>query len=246
MTKSTSEIIEQMRHERRVRIGLPEPPVGERQHQSPSEIIEQMRRDRRVRTGRDPLPEREDIVVPEVPVIALDPRLKALLTDRRFTALFDGMDATELRGLLEEVETLLVRCSLHHRSALWRKAIRHRRISRKRRSAEAPGRKAGRPTGAKNFSAQQYGLGLAMIWFEHTGRPPSRYEPKAAHGGYIRFVELVVEAAPPRLRRSPGEHPPAIDYLVRTSVMSFRVARISNEEYRRRGLLDEGEWLDRP
>jgi hypothetical protein len=85
-----------------------------------------------------------------------------------------------------------------------------------------------------------------MIWFEYTGRLPSRYEPNAEHGGYVRFVELLVEAVPPRLRRSPDGRPPAIDYLVRTSVLSFRIARLSNEEYRRRGLLDEREWLDRP
>jgi hypothetical protein len=242
MTKSASEIIEQMRHERRLRIGLPEPPAGERQQQSPSEIIEQMRRDRRIRTGRDPLPRRDD-VIPQIPLVALDPRLEALFTDRRFTALFS--DATELRCLLEEIDTLLARCSLHHRSTLWRKALRHRRAARKRRSAEAPGRKAGRPAGAINISAQQYGLELAMLWFQYTGQPPSRYESKK-QCGYFRFVELVLEAAPPRLRRSPAGRPPAIDYLVRISVMSFHVARRSENEYRRRGLLDEAEWLDRP
>lgn len=213
---------------------------------SASEIIEQMRRDRRVRTGLDLLPDREGHVVPQVPVTPMDRRLEALLTDRRFTALFDAMDAAELRGLLEDVETLHVRCSLHHRSALWRKAVRNSRLARKRRSTEALGRKAGRPAGAKNFSAQQYALGLAMIWFEYTGRPPSRYEPKAERGGYVRFVELLVDAAPPRLRRSADGRRPAIDYLVRTSVLLFRAAQLSKEEYRRRGLLDEREWLDRP
>ena len=85
-----------------------------------------------------------------------------------------------------------------------------------------------------------------MIWFEYTGRPPSRYEPKAERGGYVRFVELLVDAAPPRLRRSADGRRPAIDYLVRTSVLLFRAAQLSKEEYRRRGLLDEREWLDRP
>jgi hypothetical protein len=84
-----------------------------------------------------------------------------------------------------------------------------------------------------------------MLWFQYTGRPPSRYESKK-HRGYFRFVELVLEAAPPPLRRSPDGRPPAIDYLVRISVTSFHVARLSEKEYRRRGLLDEGEWLDRP
>jgi hypothetical protein len=214
---------------------------------SSSEIIEQMRRDRRMRTGLDPLPPREgQVATPQVPAVALDPRLEGLLTDRRFRAVLEGMDTTELRSLLEEVGTLIFRCSLHHRSAIWRKAVRGRRASRRRRSAEVPGRKAGRPAGAKNFSVQQYGLGLAMIWFEYTGRLPSRYEPTAEHGGYVRFVELLVDAVPPRLRRSPDGRPPAIDYLVRTSVLSFRIACLSNAEYRRRGLLDEREWLDRP
>jgi hypothetical protein len=146
---------------------------------------------------------------------------------------------------LEEIQTLLARWNLHHRSAIWRKAVRDRRATRKRRSAETPGRKAGRPAGAKNLSAQQYGLELAMLWFQYTGRVPSSYESKKQRG-YFRFVELVVEAAPPRFRRCPDGRPPEIDYLVRTSATSFKLARLSNEAYRHLGLLDERDWLDRP
>src|SRR5689334_13176023 len=102
MTRSTSEIIEQMNQERRRRTGL-EPPLSERQYASRSEVIEQMRRDRRVQTGLEPLPPRAgQVAAPQVPAMALDPRLEGLLTDRRFTAVFDGMDTAELRSLLEE------------------------------------------------------------------------------------------------------------------------------------------------
>ena len=216
-------------------------------NETTSEIIEQMRQQRRVRTGLELAPPGKQVESsPPSSATPLDPRIESLLSDRRFKALFSGHDPTELRSLLEEIDTLLARCSLHHRSVLWRNASRNRRTTRTRRSVEVPNRKSGRPAGAGNFAAQQYGLGLAVIWFEHTGRLPSRYEAKGLHGGYVRFVELVLAAAPPRLRRSPDGQPPAIDYLVRTSVTSFRTARLASEEYRRRGLLDEREWLDRP
>ena len=83
-----------------------------------------------------------------------------------------------------------------------------------------------------------------MLWFQYTGQEPSVYESKKQRG-YFRFVELVVAAVPPRFRRCPDGRPPEIDYLVRTSVMSFKVARRSKEAYRHLGLLDEREWLDR-
>jgi len=203
-----------------------------------------MRRERRLRTGLEkPLPgEQFD---PSRPLaVPLDRRLEPLLSDRHFKTLFRGLDAAELRSLLEDVETLIFRCGLHHRSALLRNAWRNRRATRRRRAVEAGGHKAGRPAGAANFAAQQYGLGLAMIWFEYTGRPPSRYASKALHGGYPRFVERLVDTAPPRLRAADGP-PPSVEYLVRTSIALFRAARRAPEEYRRRGLLDEQEWLDR-
>ncbi|MBK7082265.1 MAG: hypothetical protein IPH55_16585 [Betaproteobacteria bacterium] len=37
---------------------------------------------------------------------------------------------------------------------------------------------------------------------------------------------------------------PDVEYLVRVSVRDFRAAMASPEEYRRRGLLDEQQWLD--
>jgi hypothetical protein len=51
-----------------------------------------MRRDRRVQTGLDPLPPREGhVAAAQMPVVALDPRLEALLTDPRFaTAIWTG------------------------------------------------------------------------------------------------------------------------------------------------------------
>ena len=211
-----------------------------------SEIIAQMRRERRVRTGLEkPLPGKPGDPSP-LPPVPLDRRLEPLLSDRQFKARLRGLDATELRSLLEEVDALNFRCSLHHRSALQRKAWRNRRVPRRRRAVEAAGRKAGRPPGAANFAARQYGLGLAMIWFQYTGRPPSRYASKALHGGYPGFVEWLVAMAPPRLRRAAGGEVPSVDYLVRTSIALFRLALRAPEEYRRRGLLDEQEWLRRP
>jgi hypothetical protein len=185
---------------------------------------------------------------PEATIAPLDVRLAGLLDDRRFQALFPRHDPTELRALVEEIQVLLDRCGLHVRLALAKKNWRHLRATRKRRrAAMIVGGRRGRPKGAANFSVQQYGLGLAMIWFDNTGRQPSRYlGANSRKGCYADFVQFVVDVAPPKFRGSLAGESPSIEYLLRTSLQAFRTARASDDEYRRRGLISEKDWLDTP
>lgn len=181
-------------------------------------------------------------------VIPLDAQLAGLLDDPRFEVLFPKYDdPSELCAVVEEIQVLIHRCGLHVRLALAKKNWRHLRATRRRRAAMLNGGRRGRPKGAANFSVQQYALGLAMIWFEHTGRQPSRYlATNSRKGCFADFVQLVVDAAPPKFRGSLAGESPSIEYLLRTSVQAFRTARASGDEYRRRGLIGEKDWLDSP
>ncbi len=179
---------------------------------------------------------------------ALDPRLEHLRNDRRFASLLRLDDPTERDAALEAIQILIDRCGYHWRSALSRRAMKDRRAVRQRKATQYPERRRGRPLGAHNFAARQFGLGLAMIWWEHTGRPPSRHEarPDSARGSYLEFVELVTAAVPPVRRKSSSAAVPESEYLARISIQDFRAAQNAPEEYRRRGLIDERLWLSRP
>ncbi len=102
--------------------------------------------------------------------------------------------------------------------------------------------------GAQNFAARQFGLGLAILWWEHTGRPPSRYAPRlgSIQGSYTEFVGMIADALPPPARQASATALPGVEYLVRTSIKDFRAARNAPDEQRQRGLIDEGLWLSGP
>ena len=103
------------------------------------------------------------------------------------------------------------------------------------------------PAGAQNFAARQLGLGLAVIWFEQTGRPPSRYESDlrnrrplvhGVRGSHRRYGASAVpqdQSLANARRRVPGPHQHA---------GTFGPRMAAPEEYRRRGLIDEQLWLD--
>ena len=213
-----------------------------------SRVIEQMRRERRAPpSGFDGVSEPGGISSATA-LAARDPRLEQLGANERFLELMQTDDSTERAAVLEDLKTLVDRCGYHQDSANEQRAMINRRAVRNSRAAHGQARRCGRPRGARNFAGRQFGLGLATIWSELTGCPPSRYEPgrDSARGCYVEFVELVAEAVPAPARRKSSSTEAGTDYLVRTSIMDFRAARNAPEEYRRRGLIDEGLWLHVP
>lgn len=154
-------------------------------------------------------------------------------------------DPTELAAALEDLATLLTRCALHLKHQLVTRREVQSWQSRKLRALRGAGRR-GRPPGAADFAARQFGLGLALVWWEQTGRRPTRtYSPVLGveRGAYRGFVQLIVDALPRQVLRKHNGRWLDIDYLVRASVTDVAEARSSSEEYRRRGVLDEKPWL---
>jgi hypothetical protein len=213
-----------------------------------SAVIEQMRRQRLARladqvlaappSGEDPSPVR---------TIGLESHLNRLITKRRLAQLLGNKDRDEIDAAFAEIATLLARTGYHWRGALARKAQRNRRVVRRSRSSKQPVKTRGRPPGAQNFAGRQLGLGLAVIWNEHTGRPPSHHEPglEGRRPSYTAFVAAIAAAVPLLFRKSAASEFPGVEYMVRTSSRDFQAALAAPEEYRRRGLIDEHLWLDR-
>jgi hypothetical protein len=213
-------------------------------HPSP---IERMRQERRARrSGRRVGAGRAVDTPPVTAPATLDPDLQKLKRNPRFAELLQIDDPTELAAVLEDVQTLVDRCHFHHERALLRRRMRNWRAVRRGKRQSARG--SGRPKGAANFAARQFGMGLAMLWWEQTGRSPSRYQRGRGDnlGSYVEFVEMIVEAAPAPARQTSSPALPETEYLVRTSIKDFRVARNAPAEYRRRGLIEENAWLDGP
>ena len=176
--------------------------------------------------------------------VVLDSRLKHLDGSQRLSELLHVEDSTERAALLREIQILVDRCHYHQLAILSRRKSRNLRVVRGAAKHLARGR--GRPRRAVNFAASQFGLGLATIWWEHTGRQPSRYESERMRkrGSYFEFVHMVVSALPPSLRKMPGGKVPSISYLVTASIKAFKDAMKAPAEYRRRGLIDEQDWLE--
>jgi hypothetical protein len=215
-----------------------------RQERGSAAIIEQMREERRARLkGGGVGTRRSNGVPPFAEPVTLAPRVLKLKHDQRFANLFQIEDPTEQAAVLEDIQTLVDRCHYHHVEILSQRESRNLRMVRG--AAMQLARPRGRPKHVVNFAASQFGLGLAMIWWEHTGRRPSRYESERLRkrGRYFEFVQMVVNALPPSPRKMPGGKIPSISYLVMASVKEFKVAMKSSAEYRRRGLIDERHWL---
>jgi hypothetical protein len=213
-----------------------------------STVIEQMRRQLLARLAG------QDLAAPPSPeapsplrTIGLEAHLNRLITNRRLAHLLGNKDPDEIKAAFAEIAVLLARIGYHWRGALARKAQRNQRVVRRSRSSMQPAMKRGRPRGAQNFAARQLGLGLAVIWSEHTGRPPSRYEPglESRRPSYMEFVAAIAAAVPLLFRKSTASELPSVEYLVRTSSRDFQAALAAPDEYRRRGLIDEHLWLDR-
>jgi hypothetical protein len=172
-------------------------------------------------------------------------RLRSIL-DAKIARTLGADDPVEVDALLQEIESVLARAGYHWRSSLAKRARRNRRGERRVKAALTGTGTRGRPRGVQNFAARQLGLELATIWFERTGRPPTRYEPSAnlRRVSFMEFVAAVAGLMPLMFRKSGRPAVPGVDYLVRTSTADFRAARAAPEEYRRRGLLDESVWLD--
>ncbi len=148
--------------------------------------------------------------------------------------------------MLDDLATLLTRCALHLKHQLVTRREIHSWQGRKLRAIRGAGRR-GRPAGAVDFAARQLGLGLALIWWQQTGRRPTRTYSSILgleKGAYRAFVQLVIDALPRRVLRKHNGRWLDIDYLVRTSATDCAEALGSSEESRRRGLLEERSWLN--
>lgn len=155
-------------------------------------------------------------------------------------------DPTELAAVLEDLATLLARCALHLKHQLVTRRDVHSSQGRKLRAIRGAGRR-GRPAGAVDFAARQLGLGLALIWWQQTGRRPTRTYSSILgleKGAYRAFVQLVIDALPRRVLRKHNGRWLDIEYIVRKSATDLADAQSSSDEFRQRGLLDERPWLD--
>ena len=110
----------------------------------------------------------------------------------------------------------------------------------------------GRPAGTMSLVAVQLALGLAYIWKEWTGGPPTRsvfVDPKSARysegGPFHTFVKAVVSVAPSGLRKPRKGRLPSVDHLVRLAKHQFDLAEAKDLEGFR-GLLEESLWLGKP
>ena len=155
-------------------------------------------------------------------------------------------DPTELAAALDDIHTLLYRCG-YHVDAAHQDRTRHINKRRKSRSIVSAPARRGRPSGSANWASRQLGLGLATIWSEQTGTPPTRrvdaYGDGREHGPYRTFVACVLDALPRRLRATRKGNVPEIDHLVRVSIEEFKAARASSDKLRQTGLLEERRWI---
>lgn len=212
-----------------------------------SAVIEQMRRQRAT-----PASVRDVDATPSLrrlesaSTIGFAAGLRQLNAGGRLARLLGNDDPDEVTAVLDELASLLARIGYHWRSALASKAQRNRRSVRRSRSSMQPTRKRGRTRGSVNFAARQLGLGLAVIWNEQTARPPTRCEsrPGSRRPTYTNFVAAIAVLVPTLFRKAEPSALPDVEYLVRASVRDFRAAMAAPEEYRRRGLLGEQQWLD--
>jgi len=174
---------------------------------------------------------------------SVHPRLRA--RERQVGVLLGLDDPTELGIVLEDIGTLLARCVLHLKNQLaTRREVRSWQARKLRATRGSATR--GRPPGAADFAARQLGLGLGMLWYEHTGRRPTRTYSDflgLEKGDYRAFVKLIVDSLPLRVVRKKNGRLRDIDYIVRQSTADFDKALRSREEYQRRGLIDEIPWL---
>jgi hypothetical protein len=204
------------------------------EHSTPTES-------RRIHADRDYAPS----TPPALMTSRIHPRLVSIREELSVLLRLD--DPTEIDAVLADLQTLVYRCLLHVRLAtVHRKEIRGRGVRGKRARTTAAAPRKGRRRGAANFAARQLGLGLAFIWSEQTGRRPARVYDGAleiGRGDYRAFVQLVVDALPERLVRKHNGRLLEVDYMVRVSTRDFDAARMAPEDYRRRGLIEEGPWM---
>lgn len=171
-------------------------------------------------------------------------RLQFIL-DAKMARTLGAEDPAEVEALVQEIETALARAGYHWRSSLAKRARRNQRAERRAPAITGRRPKRGRPPGAHNFAARQLGLELAMIWFERTGRPPTRHESRlrSDRASFTEFVIAIAELMPLMFRKSGSSRMPDVEYLVRKVIADLRAARSAPDEYRRRGLIDERAWL---
>jgi hypothetical protein len=157
-------------------------------------------------------------------------------------------DVREILAVLDELRTLLVRCGYHvrwkHAQRAWKRQRSALPFNRFTNGGPNPAR--GRPRGSEDLALRQLGLGLAQLWLDLTGRQPGRrysWATKREYGPYREFVQRVVDLPPRSLRVRRKGAVPSVDFLVRASIDELRAAQNAPEEYRRRGLIDEGRWL---
>lgn len=152
----------------------------------------------------------------------------------------------ELEALLQDIQTLLYRCGYHVRLTHLQ---RHSKVAlpvARSQDTNAILPRRGRPPGTANWASHQLALGLAMTWFEYTGRVPVRrvdgYHGGREHGPYYDFVTAILSGLPRVLRATRKGHVPAIDHVVRQGIDAFKIARAHPDEARQRGLLDPACW----
>ncbi len=162
-------------------------------------------------------------------------------------ALLGVDDPTELGAALDDLQTLLYRCGYHLDLARVKRT--HTQLARRGAGTVEPklaARRRGRPAGSANWAQRQLALGLATIWADHAGRAPTRrrdaYGTGDEHGPFRDFVICVLSALPKCLLATRKGHVPKVDYVVRVGIEAFKVARQSDDEAQRRGLLDASTW----
>jgi len=104
----------------------------------------------------------------------------------------------------------------------------------------------GRPSGTDRLALRQLALGIAIVWTERTGRPPTRtYDAsaRAERGAFHDFVVLVIKAIPLRLRKTAKGGTRAVDHIVRLAIAEYYAAIESGDPTRARGNIDERLWL---
>jgi hypothetical protein len=212
-----------------------------------SAIIERMRIERNVPTSENrktwaPGPVRE---VPPT-WVKIHKRVRRL---RKACRMYMGLrNATEIRAVTEDVQTLLLRCLYHLRRERVVHEERRRQAAARRRAArsEATRPARGRPPGSAKLAALQLEQGVAQIWFEFTGRWPTRRFDAwngREYGPFHEFLQAVRDILPRSIFVRSKGNVPKVDFAVRRAIAELHEAQAAPDEYRHRGLIDEKTWL---
>jgi len=108
-------------------------------------------------------------------------------------------------------------------------------------------KKEGRSRGTLSLAQRQFALGLAVVWVNYRGLPPTRrydFYKKKEYGPFFDFVELMLSTLPVRFRRMKIKgNLKKPRSLVTMACTEYRLAKKSRDPTRLRGNLSEARWL---